>query len=87
VETKESRPKRATAMKMIVFWTNFLLIVFLERRILGAPAGNIAFAIQGLLTLFCALLITGAIFRFRTWKGMKIIVPILWVVCCLIIMM
>jgi hypothetical protein len=39
------------------------------------------------LTLFCTLLVTGAIFRFRAWKGMKIIVPILWVGCCLVIVM
>jgi hypothetical protein len=72
---------------MIVFWINFFLIALLGRRITGAPAGNVAFAIQGVLTLFFALLVTGAIFRFRSWKGMKILVPILWVACCLVIVM
>lgn len=83
----ESRSRKSTAIKTLVFLTNFFLIALLERKIVGAPAGNFAFAIQALLTLFCALLATGAIFRFRAWKEMKIIVPILWVACCLVIVM
>lgn len=87
MKPSESWPRKTTATKIVVFWTNFFLIVLLGRKLVGAPSDSLAFAIQSLFSLVCGLMVTGAILRYWSWKGTKIIVAILWVACSLVIVM
>ena len=86
MESIKRQARKGTAARMLVFWINFFVIALMGRKLVGAPSDNFAFVTQVLLILCCALLVTGAIFRFGAWKGMIIVVPIFWVCCCLIIL-
>jgi hypothetical protein len=71
-------------VKIVLFWANFLLVVFLSKKIISPPKGSIDFLIQSLLSFVCAIIITGIMIQYSTERVLKISIIIAWIVTILL---
>ena len=66
-------------LKILLFWTIFIFIVFLVKRIIGYPKGNFDFIIKNILAFVCTIILSGAMLHFLSVKSLKISIPIIWI--------
>lgn len=87
-ETNKSKDKEpGKILKILLFWTTFLFIVFLGKRIIGYPKGNFDFIVKTLLSFSCAVILSGAILHFLSLKSLKLSIPIIWLLTILLILL
>lgn len=72
-------------LKIVLFWTNFLFVVFLSKKILSYPKGNIDFLLKNLLSFICAIILTATMVNFLSQRDLKISIPIIWIITILLI--
>ena len=80
----EKNNKIPKFMKIILFWTNFLLLVIVSKKIFKSPTGNIDFLVKNAMTFICAIIITVTMLKFFNYKILKICIPIIWVLTILL---
>ena len=74
----DKREKPGTILKILLFWTIFIFIVFLVKRVIGYPKGNIDFLIKNILSFFCAVILSGGMLHFLSTKSLRLSIPIIW---------
>lgn len=74
---KEEQP--GTILKILLFWTIFIFIVFLIKRVGGHPKGNTDFIIKNILSFFFAVILSGSMLHFLSVKLLRICIPIIWI--------
>ena len=52
------------ALKILLFWSNWIFIIFLSKIILSNPAGNLDFAFRAISTFFVSAILTGSMLHF-----------------------
>jgi hypothetical protein len=60
-----------------LFFSNWLFVLFLSKRIISPPAGNIDFLWKNVATFFVALVTTGLTIHFFSRKVMILLIPIM----------
>jgi hypothetical protein len=89
VDMKNARKEKGGPSKLIkitLFWSIFLFIVFLSKRIISFPTGNIDFLVKNLLSFICALITTAIMIHFLKERAIKISIFIVWFVTILLIL-
>jgi hypothetical protein len=84
LDQKENR--KAKLIKIVLFWSNFILIVFLNKRLFKPPSDNIDFVVKNLASFFCAIILTGVMAKFFDNKIMIICIPIIWLLTFLLLL-
>ena len=74
-----------TILKILLFWTIFIFIVFLVKRIIGYSKGNFDFIIKNILTFVCTIILSGTLLHFLSLKSLKISIPIIWILTIILI--
>jgi hypothetical protein len=82
-KSKDKEPGKL--LKIILFWTIFLFIIFLGKRIIGYPKGNFDFIVKNLLSFACAVILTGTMLHLFRLKTLKLSIPIIWLLTSLLI--
>ncbi len=49
----------STVAKVLLFWANFLLVLFASKRLFSPPGGALDFVAKNLGTFICSLILTG----------------------------
>ena len=70
-------------LKIVLFWTIFLFIIFIGKRIIGYPKGS--FIINNLISFACAVILSGTMLHFLSVKSLKLSIPIIWLLTILLI--
>lgn len=83
INNKKNDPTKL--MKIVLFWTIFLFIVFLSKKVISYPKDNIDFLIKNLLSFICAVIVTGVMLHFLKEMTLKICIPIIWFLTILLI--
>jgi hypothetical protein len=78
-DTKELKNEPSKVIKVILFWSNWLLAVFLSKQITSSPKGNIDFFIKNLASFICAAVVTGIMLHFFSGKVLKIMIVLIWI--------
>jgi len=60
--------KKGKIVKTLLFFSNWLFLVFLSKRFISPPAGNIDFLLKNIATFFVALVMTGFMIYFFSKK-------------------
>ena len=80
----ESRYKPRNAIKIVLFLGNWLFLLFLSRRVISPPKGEIDFLIKNLGTFLFATVITGLMLRYFPERVFKISIIVAWIVAILL---
>jgi len=85
-ETNKGREKEpGKFLKIVLFWTIFLFIIFIGKKIIGYPNGNFDFIVKNLLSFACAVILSGTMLHFLSVKSLKLSIPIIWLLTILLI--
>ena len=71
--------------KNILFWTIFLFIFFMVKRLLGSPINNIDFIVRNFLSFACTVILSGTMLHFLSIKSLKLSITITWLLTILLI--
>jgi hypothetical protein len=69
--------KKGKIVITLLFISNELFLVFLRKRLISPPAGNIDFLLKNIATFFIALVMTGLMIHFFSRKVMILFIPII----------
>lgn len=72
------------AIKVVLFWSNCLLVLFLRWRFIGPPADNVDFFLKNLATFVIAIIGTAVMLRYLHGVILKVTVAAVWIVTILI---
>jgi hypothetical protein len=76
------RPRNA--IKIVLFLSNWLFVVFLSKRVISPPQGEIDFLVKNLGSFFLALIITGVTLCYFPGRVLKISIIVVWTVTILL---
>ena len=84
--TNKDREKAPSKMlKILLFWSIFLFVIFLGKRFTAFPKGNFDFLIKNILSFASAAILSGAMLHFLSIKSLRLSIPIIWVLTVLLI--
>jgi len=72
------------AIKIILFWSNWLLVLFLGRRFMGSPGDGFNFLLKNLGTSTIAIIATVVMLRYLHGVIFKLTIAAIWIVTILI---
>jgi hypothetical protein len=85
-KTKIDKGKKpGNILKILLFWTIFIFIVFLVKRIIGYSKGNLDFIIKNILSFVCTIILSGSLLHFLSVKSLRISIPIIWILTIILI--
>jgi|MudIll2142460700_1097286.scaffolds.fasta_scaffold77145_3 glucan phosphoethanolaminetransferase (alkaline phosphatase superfamily) len=73
---KKAGPK-GKWVKILLFWANWLFVVFLSKTFISPPAGNLDFVVKSVGTFFVAVVMTALIIHFFSRKVIILLIPII----------
>jgi len=73
---KKAGPK-GKWVKILLFWANWLFVVFLSKRLISPPAGNLDFVVKNIGTFFVAAVMTALMILFFPRKVIILLIPIM----------
>ena len=79
--TEENR--KGNILKILLFWSIFIFVIFLGRRIFGPPEGNPDFIVKNLVSFGASIVISGVMLHFLSKKLLKIGLLIIWLLIIL----
>ena len=72
------------AIKIVLFWSNWLLVLFPSKRFIGPPADNVDFLPKNLATFVIAIIGTAVMLRYLHGVILKVTIAAVWIVTILI---
>ncbi len=69
--------KKGKIVKTLLFFSNWLFLVSLSKRLISPPSGNVEFLLKNITTFFVALVMTGLMIHFFSRKVMILCIPIM----------
>ncbi len=72
------------AIKIVLFWTNWLLVLFLSKRFIGSPGDNVDFLLKNLATFVIAIIGTAVVLRYLHGVILIVTIAAIWIVTILI---
>jgi len=82
---KDREKEPSKILKILLFWTILLFIIFLGKRFIGFPKGNLDFIIKNILSFASAVILSGIMLHFLSVKSVKLSIPIIWILTILLI--
>jgi hypothetical protein len=79
----EKKPAHSKAMKIVLFWSNWILVLFIGKRFFGSPRGELDFWLKNLGTFAVATIATAVMLHFLQGKVIKITIVAIWIVILL----
>jgi hypothetical protein len=76
----EKKPGHSKAMKIVLFWSNWLLFLFLGKKLFGSPGDNVDFLLKNLGTFAVAIIATAVMLHYLQGKVIKITIVAIWIV-------
>jgi hypothetical protein len=73
---KKAGPK-GKWVKILLFWANWLFVVFLSKRLISPPAGNLDFVLKNIGTFFVAVVMTVLMIHFFSRKVIILLILIM----------
>jgi hypothetical protein len=77
----KTKYKPRYAIKIVLFWSNWLFVVFLSKRVIS---GEIDFLVKNLGSFIFALIITAVTLRYFPARVLKISIIVVWIVTILL---
>lgn len=74
----QDKPKLKKLPQIFLFWSTWLFIVFLSKRIISPPSDNSDFLFKNIASFITAIILTGAIIHFLPKKFYIILIPLLF---------
>jgi hypothetical protein len=71
---REPEPKNK-GLKSLLFFANWLFVVFLSKKFISPPAGDLDFVLKNLGTFFFALVMTALMIHFSPRKAVIVLIP------------
>ena len=85
-ETNNVKKKEpSNILKILLFWTIFLLIILIGKRIIGYPKGNFDFIVKNLLSFIFTVILSGVMLHFLSLRALKLSIPIIWLLTILLL--
>jgi hypothetical protein len=75
----EKRSFPSKALKVLLFWSNWIFIIFLSKLILSNPVGNLDFAFKAISTFFVAVILTGSMLHFLSVRIIRIAILFMFI--------
>ena len=72
------------AIKIALFWSNWLLVLFLSERFIGSPGDNVDFSLKNLATFVIAIIGTALMLRYLHGVILKVTIAAIWTLTILI---
>jgi len=86
ITSKSTEEKKSSnILKILLFWSTFVLVIILGRRIFGPPEGNPDFIVKNLLSFGIAIIFSGIMLHFLGRKLLMIGLLIIWCLTILLI--
>jgi|WetSurMetagenome_2_1015567.scaffolds.fasta_scaffold1605108_2 hypothetical protein len=80
-------PKLSKLLKILLFWSVFIFVISVSKKIFGSSNSNADFIAQSLTTFFCTIAICGAMFHFLSVNYLKLSIPLIWILTVLQILL
>jgi len=74
-----------TILKILLFWTIFIFVVFFVKRIIGYSKGNLDFIIKNILSFVGTIILSGTLLHFLSVKLLRVCIPIIWILTIILI--
>jgi len=71
-------------IKIVLFWSNWLLVLFLSKRFIGSPGDNVDFLLKNLATFVIAIIGTAVMVLYLRGAILKVTIAAVWIVTILI---
>ncbi len=75
----EHKKGKNKGIRVILLWSNFLFVIFVKKNLVGAPTGNVAFAIGSVVCLTLALILSDIMFRYLQKRDLVSILVLIWI--------
>ena len=75
VANKVKSDPRNKLMKILLFLSNWLFLVFLSKRFISPPGDGGDFLLKNITTFFGAVIVTGFIIHFLSRKIIRLLIP------------
>jgi len=67
-------------IKIVLFWSNWLLVLFFSKRFIGSAGDNVDFLLKNLGTFAVATIATAVMLHYLQNKVIKITIVAIWIV-------
>ena len=67
-------------IKIVLFWSNWLLVLFFSKRFIGSAGDNVDFLLKNLGTFAVAIIATAVMLHYLQNKVIKITIVAIWIV-------
>lgn len=76
--TEEKEAKQSSkGVKTLLFFANWLFVVFLSKRFVSSPQGELDFLVKNIGAFLLASVMTGVMVHFSSRKAMILLIPIM----------
>lgn len=75
VTYKRKAEPKGKGLKTLLFFANWLFVVFLSKRLISPPAGDLDFVVKNIGTFLVALIMTAFMIHFSRRKAMIFLIP------------
>lgn len=73
-------------LKIFLFWSVFILVVFFEKKFFKYPSDNYDYLIKNLATFMFTVIITGSILKFVNNKTIIFVLASLWITIFILVL-
>jgi hypothetical protein len=80
------RDLKSKGLKGLLFLVNWLFFVFLSKKLISPPAGNLDFVVKNIGTFLVALVMTAVIIHFSPRKAVIVLIPTMLILALVIAM-
>lgn len=83
--TEEKEAKRSNkGVKTLLFFANWLFVVFLSKRLISPPQGDLDFLAKNIGAFLVATVMTGLMIHFSSKKAMILLIPMIVVLALVV---
>lgn len=76
-QIEKSNPSKA--LKILLFWSIWIFVVFLSKKIVSNPVGNIDFAFKAISTFLVAVVLTGTMLHFLSVTIIRFVILLMFI--------
>ena len=77
VTYKRTAEPKGKGLKSLLFFANWLFVLFLSKKLISPPAGGLDFVVKNIGTFLVALVMTALIIHFFSRKVIILLIPII----------
>ena len=86
VTYKRTAEPKGKGLKSLLFFANWLFVLFLSKKLISPPAGGLDFVVKNIGTFLVALVMTALIIHFSPRKAVIVLIPTMVILALVIAM-